>query len=108
MPGRAPLPRCRSHRSSPRRRGAWRSSNARFAVNPAMDAEAIEAYVDAASVVLGLPLAAGHRPGVLRYFAMAASMAELVNSQPLDLTDEPATVFTPISPPADGRIGKCI
>ena len=46
-----------------------------------MTPEAIEVYVDAAAAALELPLAAAHRPGVLRYFALAASMAELVNAQ---------------------------
>ena len=39
-----------------------------------------------------------HRPGVLRYYALAASMAELVMDAPLGLADEPAPVFVPVSP----------
>lgn len=58
----------------------------------------IEAYVDAASAALNLPLSAEHRPGVLHYFALAASMAELVAAQPLGVTDDPAEAFVPISP----------
>ena len=58
----------------------------------------IEAYVDAASAALSLPLNAEHRPGVLHYFALAASMAELVAAQPLGVTDDPAEAFVPISP----------
>ena len=58
----------------------------------------IEAYVDAAAAALKLPLSAAHRPGVLHYFALAASMAELVAAQPLTIADEPAEVFVPISP----------
>jgi hypothetical protein len=61
--------------------------------------EAIEAYVDAAAAALELPLAAAHRPGVLKYFALAASMAEKVNAHPLALTDEPAPIFVPVSQP---------
>ena len=58
----------------------------------------IEAYVDAAARALALPLAPAHRPGVVHYFALAASMAELLDAQQLGLDDEPAPVFTPILP----------
>ena len=57
----------------------------------------IEAYVDAVAAALGLPLAPEHRPGVLRYFGLAAGMAELVNGLPLTPQDEPAGAFVPIS-----------
>jgi hypothetical protein len=56
------------------------------------------AYIDAAAATLGLKLAAEHRPGVLKYFALAASMAELVQGLPLEPHDEPANVFRPVSP----------
>ncbi len=58
----------------------------------------IEAYVDAASVAVGLPLSPAHRPGVLRYFGLAADMAALVNGLPLAPHDEPAEAFVPIGP----------
>jgi Protein of unknown function (DUF4089) len=58
----------------------------------------IEAYVDAACVALNLPLNAEHRPGVLHYFALAASMAELLAAHPLAITDDPAEAFVPVSP----------
>jgi len=58
----------------------------------------IESYVDAAAAALQLPLAAEHRPGVLNYFALAASMADLVGAHPLAVTDDPAEAFVPISP----------
>ena len=58
----------------------------------------IEAYVDAAAAALSLPLSAEHRPGVLRYFALAADMAELLAAQPLAITDDPAEAFAPVSP----------
>ncbi len=61
----------------------------------------IEAYVDAASAALNLSLSPEHRPGVLRYFALAAGMAELVAAQPLEITDHPAEAFVPV-PPAHG------
>jgi len=58
----------------------------------------IEHYVDAAAAALSLPLSPAHRPGVLNYFALAASMAELVGAHPLTVADEPAESFVPISP----------
>ena len=57
----------------------------------------IEAYVDAAAAALQLPLAAEHRPGVLNYFALAASMADLLAAHPLAITDDPAEAFVPIA-----------
>jgi Protein of unknown function (DUF4089) len=58
----------------------------------------IEASVDATAALLELPLSAEHRPGVLQYFALAASMAELVAGHPMSIVDEPAEAFVPISP----------
>lgn len=58
----------------------------------------IEAYVDAVSTALQLPIHPEHRPGVLSYFALAAGMAELVAGQPLGAADDPAEAFVPISP----------
>ena len=63
-----------------------------------MNAGELEAYVDAAAAAVALTIAAEHRPGVLMYFALAAGLAELVMAQPLGRHDEPAFVFTPISP----------
>ncbi len=59
----------------------------------------LEAQVDATAALIGLPLAAAHRPGVLHYFAIAAAMAELVLAQPLTPDDEPAALFVPVEPP---------
>ena len=58
----------------------------------------IEACVDALSAALQLPIAVAHRPGVLSYFALAASMADAVAMQPLGPADEPAEVFHVVSP----------
>ena len=58
----------------------------------------IEAYVDAAAAALNLPLSPLHRPGTLQYFALAASMAELVAGYPMGVEDEPAEAFVPIAP----------
>ncbi|MDB5849132.1 MAG: hypothetical protein JWP29_2884 [Rhodoferax sp.] len=63
-----------------------------------MNAAQVEAYVDAASSALDLPIAAAHRPGVLRYFALAADMAALVDATELVPHDEAAVHFTPIVP----------
>lgn len=65
---------------------------------PDPDPAAHEAYVDAAAAAIGLPLAPAHRPGVLRYFALAAGMAEQVMAVPLGIADEPAEHFVPIAP----------
>jgi hypothetical protein len=59
----------------------------------------IESSVEATAAALGLVLAPEHRPGVLHYVALAASLADLVNAHALTRTDEPAPVFTPVSPP---------
>jgi len=57
----------------------------------------VEAYVDAASGALGLRLRPDHRPGVLRFFALAAEFAALVDGVPLSERDEPATSFVPVA-----------
>lgn len=57
-----------------------------------------EAYVDAAAQLLGLKIAAEYRAGVLRNFALAASMAEQVMALPLEAGDESGNVFAPVEP----------
>ena len=56
------------------------------------------AYVDAAAATLCLKIAAEHRPGVLHFFALAAQMAALVQSLPLEPHDESGSVFHPVPP----------
>ena len=58
----------------------------------------VERYVDAASAALDLRLQPSHRPGVLRFFALAAEFAAVVESEPLDVHSEPAVVFSPVEP----------
>jgi hypothetical protein len=58
----------------------------------------IEAYVDASAAALGLKLRSDHRPGVLRYFALAAEFAAAVEAVPLSERDEPALRFAPVPP----------
>ena len=60
-----------------------------------MTPEQVLAYVDAAAAALELPLAPEHRPGVLRYFALAAAFADEVQAVPLTPHDEPAVNFVP-------------
>ena len=67
------------------------------AVTPMTPAE-IEALVSTTARALGLPLAAEHRPGVVRYFGLAASLAERVMSTPLGPEDESGSVFVPVAP----------
>ena len=55
----------------------------------------VEAWVDAASAALALPLAPEHRPGVLHYFALAAGFAEQLDAVVLAAHDEPAVTFVP-------------
>ena len=65
-----------------------------------MQATDIERHVDATAALIGLPLAPEHRPGVVAYFGLAATLARLVTDFSLDMADEPAEVFVPIEPDA--------
>ena len=58
----------------------------------------IERLVNANAAALDLRIAIEHRPGVLRYMALAAEMAALVQGLPLGPDDESGAVFTPVSP----------
>jgi hypothetical protein len=60
-----------------------------------MTSDEIERYVDACAVALELPLAPEHRPGVLRYFALAAAFADELKAVRLTPHDEPAVNFVP-------------
>lgn len=68
-----------------------------------MTPEQIETYVDAAAALMALPLSAAHRPGVLRYFTLAAGFAEQVAALPLGVHDDPAEAFVPIGPAGPRR-----
>jgi hypothetical protein len=57
-----------------------------------------EAYVDAAAVALNLPLQPEHRPGVLRFFTLAAELAAVIDAVPLDAHADSAVTFMPVSP----------
>lgn len=56
-------------------------------------------YLLAAAQAVGLDLPEDLRPGVRRYLALAAAMAEVVMAVPLAEDDEPAPVFTPVESP---------
>ena len=60
-----------------------------------MDDRALAAYIDATALLLRLPIAAEHLPGVRQNFARIAALAQLVIDAPLDVHDEPAPVFQP-------------
>jgi hypothetical protein len=63
-----------------------------------MDADPIEAFMEAQCALLGLTLAPEHRPGVLRYLQLAAAMAPRVMDFPLSPHDESGNVFVPVAP----------
>jgi hypothetical protein len=67
-----------------------------------MTPKEIESYVDAAAAALKLKLHPAHRPGVLRFFALAAEFAAVVEAVPLDVHAEPAVSFAPVSPEPRG------
>lgn len=59
------------------------------------DAEAAEAYMDAAAPMLGLTIPAACRAGVIANIQRTAAIAALVLAHPLAPDDEPASVFRP-------------
>ncbi|HZF79642.1 MAG TPA: DUF4089 domain-containing protein [Rubrivivax sp.] len=63
-----------------------------------MDSKNFEQQVDATAALIGLPIAAEHREGVLRYFGIAAGLATLVMAQPMLTEEEPAALFVPVEP----------
>ena len=55
-----------------------------------------EAYLDAAGAAVGLTIADAHRPGVVRFLALAAQMAAALETAPLDAREQAhAPVYTP-------------
>lgn len=59
---------------------------------PPFDADA---FVEQASRLVGIEIAAPYRPGVATNIALIAKMADLVMGLPLAVADEPAPVFSP-------------
>lgn len=58
----------------------------------------IDALIDANAAALGLTVTTAQRPGVQRYFALAAEMAAQVNGLPLAHDDDAAGIFVPVEP----------
>jgi hypothetical protein len=56
--------------------------------------------IDAAAAALDLKIAAEYRPGVERFYALAAEMAALLEGLPLTPADESGNVFRPVAPEA--------
>jgi hypothetical protein len=65
------------------------------AAPPPFDADA---YVEQASRLVGIEVAAAYRAGVAVNMALIERMADLVMGLPLSVADELAPVFTPIEP----------
>jgi ketosteroid isomerase-like protein len=75
--------------------GGWRIVAAHVSLAlPAPEGE-WAAYADRAAAVLALPLAAGHRPGVVQNLERAATIAGPLLAHPLPAGTEPAPVFAP-------------
>lgn len=60
------------------------------------------AYMDAQCQLLGLELAPEHRPGVLRYLQLVATMAPRVMDFELTPADEVGHLFVPVEAPGSG------
>jgi hypothetical protein len=58
----------------------------------------LDAYIDAMSDALALPIAPGHRPGVRTYLQLVSGIATRVTDFPLTPADDAATVFVPVEP----------
>ncbi len=59
-----------------------------------------DAFVEQASQLIGLPIDAVYRPGVVQNLALISRMAALVVGLPLTPADEPAPVYVPAEPGA--------
>jgi hypothetical protein len=55
----------------------------------------LDAYVDEAAKLCGLPVAPAHRPGVVQYLGVVSQAAALVMEFALPEETEPAPVFHP-------------
>jgi hypothetical protein len=58
-----------------------------------------EQYVDAAAAAVGLHIAGEHRPGVLRFFRLAQTMADSLMAIDLGPSDDSGSFFVPLAPP---------
>jgi hypothetical protein len=56
----------------------------------------LDAHIDAASALVGLEIAPEHRPGVRAFLGIAADMAALLDTVPLDEAEQQhANVYLP-------------
>jgi 1-carboxybiuret hydrolase subunit AtzG-like len=62
----------------------------------------LDAYLDAASALLGLEIADAQRPGVARFLALAAEMAAVLEAVDLD---DAALELAPVYLPPDPDLG---
>jgi hypothetical protein len=60
----------------------------------------LDAYIDSTSAVVGLTIAEEYRPGVARFLALAAEMADLLDAVELD--DGELALAPVYLPPASG------
>jgi Protein of unknown function (DUF4089) len=64
-------------------------------LEPELEQDAIAAYVDRAAAIVGLPIAAAHRPEVIEQFGRLLAVAALFMEFPLPEAIEPGPVFRP-------------
>ncbi|MGB3495248.1 MAG: DUF4089 domain-containing protein [Elainellaceae cyanobacterium] len=62
-----------------------------------------EAYVEQASLAIGLAIAPDHKPGVVENMEALYNVAQLVMAFPLPKTVEAAPVFNPLPPSHDAH-----
>ena len=65
-------------------------------LDPTVD---IRAMMLAQAQWLGLTIDPAHQPGVTQFLSLSNMMAQKVLAHPLGPMDEPANVFTPVTPP---------
>jgi hypothetical protein len=72
----------------------WRIVSAHVSLAQPVAESEWAAYADRAAAALSLPLATGHRPGVIQNLERAAAIAAPLLAHPLPAGIEPAPVFT--------------
>lgn len=67
--------------------------------------DALDRHLDAAAALIGLPVAPEHRPGVLAFLGLAATMATVLDSAAMPAATAPLApvLHLPEAPPRDGR-----
>jgi len=72
----------------------WRITSAHVSHAASPD-DTLDRFAESAAATLGLPLAAGHRPGVIAHLGVTAALAGQLLDFPLPAATEIAPVFTP-------------